>query len=42
MDAGEIYLYINDKLWELEWCQNDYFESQYILRQIEYAIGSMR
>ena len=40
MDAGELYFYINDKLWELEWCQNDYTETQAILRGIEYAFNS--
>lgn len=40
MDAGELYFYINDKLWELEWCQNDYVETQEILWRIEYALNS--
>lgn len=42
MDSDELYLYINDKLWQLEWCRYDYFETQSILREIEYAIGSLR
>ena len=42
MDAGELYLYINDKLWQLQWCQADYFETQQILQEIEYARGALR
>lgn len=41
MGADEVYLYINDKLWQLEWCQDNYFEKQNILREIEYAIGAI-
>lgn len=42
MDAGKLYFYINDKLWQLEWCQGDYFEEQQILQEIEYARGALR
>ena len=42
MSAGELYLYINDKMWELEWCRGDYFEEQRIFQEIEYAIGALR
>lgn len=42
MDAGELYFYINDKLWQLEWCQGDYCEEQQILQEIEYALGALR
>ena len=40
MDAEELYLYINNKFWELKWCQGDYFETQRILQEIEYARGA--
>jgi len=40
MSPGELYLYINDKKWQLEWCQGDYFETKNILWEIEYAIGA--
>lgn len=40
MNPGELYLYIIDKLWQLEWCRNDYFETQQVLREIEYALGA--
>ncbi len=40
MSPGELYLFINDKKWELEWCRGDFFETQDILREIEYAIGA--
>lgn len=42
MGAEEFYLYMNDKLWQLEWCQGDYFEEQQILQEIEYARGALR
>lgn len=42
MGAGELHLYLNNKLWQLEWCRHDHFESQQILREIEYAIGSLK
>ena len=42
MGPGELYMYINDKLWELEWCRNDYFETQQILQEMKYAIGSLK
>lgn len=42
MSPEELYFYINNKKWQLEWCRNDYFESQQILSEIEYAIGSLR
>lgn len=40
MSPGEFYLYLNDKLWELEWCQGDYFETERIEQEIEYARGA--
>ena len=40
MSPGELYLYINDKKWELEWCQGDYLAQRDILWEIEYAIGA--
>lgn len=42
MSPGELYLYLNDKMWELEWCKNDYFKTQQILQEIEYARGALR
>ena len=41
MDFGQFYLYVNDKLWELKWCQGDYFAEQRILQDIEYARGAL-
>ena len=40
MDSEEYYLYINDKLWELEWCQGDDFAIERIEQEMEYARGA--
>jgi len=42
MSSGEFYLFLNGKLWELKWCQYDYFATQDILKEIEYARGAVR
>ena len=42
MTPEELYLYINDCLWQLEWCKDDYFATEGIESEIIYAIGSLR
>ncbi len=42
MTPEELYLYINDCLWQLEWCKDDYFTTEDIESRIIYAIGSLR
>ena len=42
MTPEEFYLYINNCLWQLEWCKDDYFETENIKQRMMYAIGSLR
>ena len=42
MTPEELYLYINNCLWQLEWCKNDYFAIEDIQSEMIYAIGSLR
>ena len=42
MTPEEVYLYINDCLWQLEWCKDDYFETEAIERGMIYAIGGLK